>query len=168
MPIEEHYIAVDKDQVMRCKWCGTSESEHWTKGSEGKGPYCSQTCADADNYDSSLGATILFPVLWIIMVVGAIFFSPGFTLPSDISVVAMVLGITFIIFVCCPLTCSLSQLSYAREARKKVAKGSRRSDKTFGMMGLKCRNCGGPLEAKDGAHLVECQYCGIQNKLSID
>ena len=166
MSKKSHYIAVDKDEVMRCNWCGTAESEHWVHKDEGRGVYCSYECRTADEYNSALCTTILFPILWIAIVLTMEYFVPESSWSTDIFTLAIVLGLTFTAFVCCPLSCSLTQLSDSRNARKAVARGSRRFDRVFDERYLKCMNCGAPIDVEGGKTSVDCSYCGVENRVS--
>ena len=157
---EKHYIAVDKKRVMRCKWCGTTESDDWMDS------YCSKTCSVADSLGDELCGAVIFPTLWISAVISLPTYDPQLLLLSDIVYTVEVVGALFVIIALCPLIISVSRVSAARRARKIVPRDSRRIDKVFDKRYLRCQNCGAPLEMMDGKTAMKCSYCGTINRTS--
>jgi len=163
MSDERHYIAVDRAMVMRCKWCGSTESEKWiTSESDGwvSGTFCSVTCKDAYRpYDELVIAIVFFiiPSLYILI---------DFDWLFDILLILMFIIPIFIICIIGPFAWGLVNLSAGRKARAITPKNSRRVDRVFDERYLRCENCYAPLEQKDGKTTVKCMYCGVINRTS--
>jgi hypothetical protein len=85
---------------------------------------------------------------------------------SDIVYTVEVVGALFVIIALCPLIISVSRVSAARRARKKVPRDSRRIDRVFDKRYLHCQNCGAPLEMMDGRTAMKCSYSGTISRTS--
>ena len=155
MKDRRRYIAVDKDEVMRCSWCGTTESTHWIRGKE-RGIYCCSTCKTADTPDCN-GICMLALAIGVISGSLSSFRlsdSPIVLLPTVLFgfLLLLILGKSYVVI----------------KARSKVPRNSRLHDELFDERYLRCENCGAPLEILDGAVSVECSYCGYMNRVSYE
>ena len=165
MSRDKHYIAVDKDEVMRCTWCGSTESKHWIRG-KSRGIYCSSTCENADdvigNYCFSIICSAGFVLIFL-----------SFLLSFDIGSILVIGGIGFIGFISflvvlglVPIALGLRKISIISKARTEVPKDSKDFDEVFDERYLQCEKCGASLEVIDGAIPVKCSYCGFVNRVS--
>jgi LSD1 subclass zinc finger protein len=152
---EKRYIAVDKDEVLRCAWCGTTESAHWIRGKQ-RGVYCSSTCETADRSicNSICGLFLLIAVL------SGYLSSVGVS-DNPITLFPIVLfGFLSLLIIW--------QYFIVSKARSKVPRDSRLHDELFDERYLRCENCGAPLDILDGAVSVKCTYCGYMNRVSYE
>jgi len=162
---EKDYIAVDKEEVLRCTWCGSAESAEWIRG-KSRGVYCSSTCENADGFDAALCCSIIVPALWILYMLSFLSANPEFFQPSAIPFTVTIIGPVFMIFGLVPFIFGLRKISVINKAKAAVPKGSRDFDEVFDERYLYCEKCGAPLEVIDGAIPVRCSYCGFMNRVS--
>jgi LSD1 subclass zinc finger protein len=166
--MDKHYIAVDKDEVMRCSWCGTTESKRWIRA-ENRGVYCSSTC---DHADDVIGKYCFGIVISIVLC--TIFLSPVFS--PDFGSIVAVGGTGYILFLSfiavflgvLPIGYSLWKISVISRSRTEVPRQLRDVDILFDERYLQCEKCGGPLEIVDGATAITCSFCGYVNRTSYD
>ncbi len=159
MSNDKHYIAVDRKMVMRCKWCGSTESKRWLTAEDARwisGLYCSVTCKNASGAYDKLGFAIVISVF---------VFLSFFTDPDWWSGILLFLMVVLPMTIIC-LAWGLVNLSTGRKARVAVPKNSRRIDRVFDPRYLVCENCHAPLEQTDGKTAVKCMYCGVINRTS--
>jgi len=163
MSNDRHYIAVDRKRVMRCKWCGSTESERWITAENDSwisGPYCSVPCKNADRAYDKLGFAVFLAIVF------SLSFFTDFDWLSDILLVLMFVLPMSIICIIGPLAWGWVNLSAGRKARAAIPKNSRRVDKVFDTRYLLCENCHAPLEQTDGKTATKCMYCGVINRTS--
>jgi LSD1 subclass zinc finger protein len=165
MTREKHYIAVDKEEVMRCTWCGSAESNKWRRG-KSRGVYCSTTCENADGFDAGLCCMIITPVFWIFILLSMVDTNPELFQPSGFLAMIIFMGPLITIFGLLPLILGFRKISIINKVRAAVPKGSKDFDKVFDERYLHCEKCGAPLEMIDGAIPVKCSYCGFLNRAS--
>ena len=163
----KNYIAVDKEEVMRCTWCGSAESEKWIRG-KSRGVYCSSTCENADGFDAGLCCVITSPIIWIFIMLLMLDTNPELFQPSNIPILIILLGPLFLIFGLIPLIFGLRKVSIINKAKAAVPKGSKDFDDVFDERYLHCEKCGAPLEVVDGMIPVKCSYCGFVNRVSYE
>ena len=148
------YIAVKKERVVHCKWCGTPESERWVT-LEGSA-YCSNTCKSADKYFESISVTIGFPSLFFF---GYLMSGYSFDLsPSSLILIVPIL-------ICCPASVGIPGIVSGRSAQREVPYMSRKIHRSIDQeVHLQlCGHCGGSLESRKGDQSVQCSYCGTIN-----
>ncbi|TFF92673.1 hypothetical protein EU545_00125 [Candidatus Thorarchaeota archaeon] len=155
-----HYIAVDEDDVLRCKWCGTTESSSWIR--EEGGPWCSYECRSADLYNRNLCGLIAFP-----LIVLAVWVSSMQAMEDIPSAVAMTFWMLPLLFGC-PATCLVPGVISGRKARKAVPRHSRWKGRSISQEIHVCVQCGGALDISDGDTLVRCPYCGVLNEATVE
>ena len=150
---EKRYIAVDKDEVLRCSWCGTTESPHWIHGKE-RGVYCSSLCKTAD----SLECNGICGFILVIAILSGYIPAVGVSNNPIVLLPAILFGILLITII--------GKFFTINKARSKVPRNSRLHNELFDDRYLRCENCGAPLDVLDGAVSVKCTYCGYMNRAS--
>lgn len=158
MTRDKYYIAVDKEEVMRCTWCGSAESEKWIRGTN-RGTYCSSTCENADGFDCGVICGIIIPAVLLFAMLSIFDTNPE--LIQFIVPWFAIFGLGSLIF-------SLRKISIINKAKAIVPKGSRDFDEVFDERYLHCEKCGAPLEVIDGAIPVKCTYCGFVSRVLYD
>lgn len=165
MKQDKHYIAVDKEKVLRCTWCGSTESDKWIRG-KNRGVYCSPTCERADSLDGGLCCLIMSSVIWMFVMIVSYLSYPELLQSSNILYTLILFGPFFSIFGLAPFIYGLRKIWIINEAKAAVPRNSRNLDDLFDERYLHCEKCGAPLEIKDGAIPVRCQFCGYVNRVS--
>jgi len=127
---ERNYIAVDKEEVMRCTWCGSAESTEWIRG-RSRGVYCSSTCENADGFDAALCCAITAPAYMIVPLLSFLSDNPESFQSSGIHFIVAVFGPLFTIFGLVPFIFGLRKISGIYKARAAVPKGSKDFDEVF-------------------------------------
>jgi hypothetical protein len=154
----DRYVAVDKTKVVRCKWCGTAQSDNWIL--EPGGPWCSWECEESYRHDIGIPAgpfilccasLLVLPVLFII----------GHQPPPFV----LIAGVFFGSWTCFFALVWFLEMRESNGTKVKVPKDSRRSDIVAGGELFDCGHCGGCLEVTTNATVTECSYCGFTNEI---
>ena len=160
------HIFVDGSKVVRCKWCGTTQSEKWIPAGFGDF-YCSDNCKRAAEWNpEGYGfCTFGFTLLLFLVII--------FTgLPWEILLPG--------ILIMSPLFILLPVIMYFRKPpedyKEKVPKNSRWNEGLSDLSLLKtitshavCPNCDGNLDLSKVTQdmVYACEYCGASGKIEV-
>ncbi|MHA2378979.1 MAG: hypothetical protein ACXADO_08605 [Candidatus Thorarchaeota archaeon] len=156
---DRRYIAVDKTRVVRCKWCGGTESSNWII--EPGGPWCSWDCEQAQKREWGIPAEP-FIVCCSLLVLASLFL---IFLQRPEPLVFLV-TILFVSFLCFFTIVWFWEIRGSEDAKKRVPRDSRRLDRVFNHKLFACGYCAGALEVTTGATTAECSYCGLTNEIA--
>ena len=159
------HIIVDSSKVIRCKWCGTTQSEHWLSTEYGSF-FCSTTCAKA--FGSEKYWWCLTPLVFIIPLFGVIFFlASGREQQYVGSVGLLTCGILLLM-----AWCTYEDRHYAKD----VPYNSRKDEESLDVSLLKavasnieCPNCDGNIDLSKVTEdmVYHCEYCGADGIIEI-
>lgn len=155
------YITVDPAKIVRCKWCGVAQSEHWQHTQVGI--FCSTDCYDAERADARIGAFFALVILLAFIV----------AMIAQLSLVAVAMVLPVLLLAVVPfLYCGM----LGRNLRKKVPRGSRRDDVSSDLAmlkaissGVSCPRCNANIDIrKIGEDKVyNCEYCGASGTIEL-
>lgn len=159
------HILVDASKVVRCKWCGTTQSEKWIPTEPGSF-FCSYVCVKAYGHDRYW--MILTPLICLIPL-----FVGVFLLASD----SEKGFVGFVGLLTCGITLSMAWCTYEdREYAKDVPQNSRLNEGLSDLSLLKtitshavCPNCDGNLDLSKVTQdmVYDCEYCGASGKIEV-
>jgi len=156
-------VVVDSSKIVRCKWCGTSESEKWLRTRLGL--FCSVGCSYADSTEQfvpqALCLSIIMP-LFIMMVIPRIVGTVGFDIVVMLSIFVGLMS----------LYSGMRGMDY----RRSVPKDSRRNEVHLGTALLRtvstsvvCPRCDANLDLRNIGEdrVYVCGYCGATGTIEI-
>jgi hypothetical protein len=159
------HIVVDASKVVRCKWCGTVQSENWIASEYGYF-FCSDICAKA--FGSEKYWYCLTPLVCVI---------PFFTVLIFLASGQELGFIGFVGLLVCGVLLSISWCIYEdKQYAKDVPKNSRWIEGSVDVSLLKtvarhieCPNCDGNLDLSKVKEdmIYHCDYCGASGEIEV-